>query len=353
MSGMKSALKIFYTFLPSFLRCYLLRTFHGYEIAKSARICFGAVFICDSARLMAGSKVSSFCFVRANAVTLGARARISGFTRVSVNRIYLGPQCTISPLVEIAGNQLSKNSVFCCGPSCWIFPRCFIEAGEPVFLGKNVGVGGSTYIFTHGHWLSSIHGYPRAKAGVTIGDNVWLPWRCFVMPDVTIGNNVIVGAQSVVNRSIASGAIVAGIPARLVKQQSWVSLDEINSDKGVEEMFQQCALVLGLRVLKTEMHLSLLNGEEEVTRYSSRSTPKGLIEFARSPEVLNVCWGPAEGTDMNKQIYLDFTDFSSSSYETFSDLHIKILLEMRSFGIRYYPIDEEKWDIENRPVRPS
>jgi acetyltransferase-like isoleucine patch superfamily enzyme len=51
---------------------------------------------------------------------------------------------------------------------------------------------------------------------VKIGDRVWCGARVTILPGVTIGDDVIVAAGSVVNRDISSGKIVAGVPAKII-----------------------------------------------------------------------------------------------------------------------------------------
>ncbi|MBQ5454589.1 MAG: acyltransferase, partial [Prevotella sp.] len=53
---------------------------------------------------------------------------------------------------------------------------------------------------------------------VKIGNNVWLGNNVCVLPNVTIGDGAVVGANSVVTHDIPPYAIVAGIPAKIVKQ---------------------------------------------------------------------------------------------------------------------------------------
>ena len=53
---------------------------------------------------------------------------------------------------------------------------------------------------------------------ITVGDNVWIGTNVFVLPGVTIGNNAIIGAGSVVNKNIPDGVIAAGNPCKVIRK---------------------------------------------------------------------------------------------------------------------------------------
>lgn len=59
----------------------------------------------------------------------------------------------------------------------------------------------------------------RPKVGVTIGDHVWVGMRASILKDVTIPNNTIIGAGSLVNKSFTEeNTIIAGTPAKVIKK---------------------------------------------------------------------------------------------------------------------------------------
>lgn len=55
------------------------------------------------------------------------------------------------------------------------------------------------------------------KEKVTIKNDVWIGRRVVIMPGVTIGNGVIVGACAVVTKDVPDYAVVAGVPAKIIK----------------------------------------------------------------------------------------------------------------------------------------
>lgn len=57
-----------------------------------------------------------------------------------------------------------------------------------------------------------------SKGGIVIGNNCWIGDKATILGGVTIGNNVIVAANSVVTKSIPDNCIVAGVPAKIIKQ---------------------------------------------------------------------------------------------------------------------------------------
>lgn len=53
---------------------------------------------------------------------------------------------------------------------------------------------------------------------ITIGNNVWIGGSATILPGVSIGDNAVVGAGSVVTRDVAPNTVVAGNPAKVIRQ---------------------------------------------------------------------------------------------------------------------------------------
>ncbi|MFC7528811.1 sugar O-acetyltransferase [Actinoplanes sp. GCM10030250] len=97
---------------------------------------------------------------------------------------------------------------------------CVLLDGGGITIGDNVLFGPRVGIYTSNHAIDAaerVAGGCYAKP-VTIGDNVWIGGGVTINQGVTIGDNSIVGSGSVVTRSIPSGVIAVGTPARVLRE---------------------------------------------------------------------------------------------------------------------------------------
>jgi len=98
------------------------------------------------------------------------------------------------------------------------FDCVFLDAA-PIEIGDNCMIGPKTCIFTISHPFDPQErqkgiGIPKK---VIIGNDVWIGGNVTILPGVSLGNNVIVGAGSVVTKSFPDNVIIAGNPARIIK----------------------------------------------------------------------------------------------------------------------------------------
>lgn len=102
---------------------------------------------------------------------------------------------------------------------------CHIGAINKIVIGNNVLLASKVYISDHFHGEISLEALslPPAKrrlyskGPVIIENNVWLGEGVVVLPNVTIGENCIVGANSVVTKSFPKNSVIAGNPAKLIR----------------------------------------------------------------------------------------------------------------------------------------
>lgn len=106
---------------------------------------------------------------------------------------------------------------------------CHINALNSVRIGDNVLIASKVFItdLEHGSYAgdendsqpsSIVKDRPLSSKPVVIGNNVWIGELCSVLPGVIIGENSIIGANSVVTKSIPANSIAVGNPAKVIKQ---------------------------------------------------------------------------------------------------------------------------------------
>ena len=108
------------------------------------------------------------------------------------------------------GTHIEAGNNFYANFNCVILDVAKVVIGENVMFAPNVAV------YTAGHPDSRNSGYEYG-IGVTIGDNVWVGGNSVINPGVHIGNNVVIGSGSVVTKDIPDNAIAVGNPCRVIR----------------------------------------------------------------------------------------------------------------------------------------
>ena len=97
---------------------------------------------------------------------------------------------------------------------------CLLLDVCPITIGNNAMLAPGVHIYTATHPLDPTErnsGYEYGKP-VNIGDNVWIGGRAVICPGVTIGDNVVVAAGSVVTKDVPDNVVVGGNPAKIIKE---------------------------------------------------------------------------------------------------------------------------------------
>lgn len=97
---------------------------------------------------------------------------------------------------------------------------CNILDCNQVRIGNHVMIGPSVQIYTAAHALQAEErnqGWEIAKS-IVIEDNVWLGGAAILLPGVRIGCNAVVGAGAVVSHDVPANTVVAGNPARVIRE---------------------------------------------------------------------------------------------------------------------------------------
>jgi acetyltransferase-like isoleucine patch superfamily enzyme len=132
----------------------------------------------------------------------------------------IGPGVRMAPNVSLRNGERIKIGAYShIGGGCSIWAgesAGRITLGSHALLGPEVFITASNYQTKPG---TPVMDQPKVERDVFIGDDVWLGARVMVVAGVEIGDGCIIGASSVVTRSIPAGSIAVGNPARIVGQR--------------------------------------------------------------------------------------------------------------------------------------
>lgn len=152
-------------------------------------------------------------------VSFGKNVRIySGIKIYGFGKIYVGDHVIFASktvlgttnkeaIIEIGNKSFINGSVVCSSKKVYIGNDCILSDCELMD--------------------TSSHGIPPNKRNdpafikispINIGNNSWIGSKVIILPGVTIGENSIIGVNSVVTKSIPSNVFAAGIPALVIKQ---------------------------------------------------------------------------------------------------------------------------------------
>lgn len=157
--------------------------------------------------------------------------------------------------IKIGVNFKDPSTVKIYGKVGWSTEPWLMTIGNNVHITENVrfvGHDGGTLLFRH-----LVPDLEITKP-ITVGDDVYIGNNVLIMPGVTIGKKVIIGAGAIVSRDIPDNSVAVGVPARVIKT--------------ADEYFE--------KIKKESLHLGHLRGEEKdralMKYYNYQGTSKGI-----------------------------------------------------------------------------
>ena len=187
-----------------------------FKIGKNSKIIANNIDIHESVEI--GDNVHIHC----DTIKIGKFSKIGNDVKINCKSFEAGSWLFMWDRVEVGrGGCTGTNSNVKIGNHVGIFEDTIINPSESVEIGNDVGIGGEVMIWTHGAWLDVTQGFPSDFGPVKIGNNVWLPARSIVLPNVTIGDDTVIGIGSIINRDLPSGCFAAGSPCKVVRENCY------------------------------------------------------------------------------------------------------------------------------------
>ncbi len=154
-------------------------------------------------------QTDGLCFV-----CRGVKLEISREATVSLGRwSWLGQGCKIRA-------HEGRVSV---GAKSVLGQECTISAYQHVSIGRECIVADRVMLIDFDHGVVEVERPIREqgiyKRDVRVGHNVWIGYGACLLRGVTVGNNCVIGTNSVVNKDVPDDAVVAGIPARVLRMR--------------------------------------------------------------------------------------------------------------------------------------
>lgn len=146
-------------------------------------------------------------------ITLGNNVKMMRGLRLNAISYYPRTGQKFEPVISIGDN-------FSCGDNV------HIGAINHIIIGDNVLLGSRIYITDHQHgkideeekFTPPLNRFLYSKGSVIIEDDVFIGDGVVILPGVTVGKGSIIGANSVVTRDVKEYSVVAGTPARVLKE---------------------------------------------------------------------------------------------------------------------------------------
>jgi acetyltransferase-like isoleucine patch superfamily enzyme len=178
--------------------------------------------------------------LRRRGVRVGARLRVEGALRLKIRgrpenirigddvmflgdadlrnrengRILIGDRCRIDHGVRLVA---AREATFSLGEESEIGLYSVVNCGADVTVGRWCMISGFAYLQSSNHGLRRdqlIKRQDHVRAPIRIGDDVLLTSHVTVLPGVTIGDGVVVGAKAVVTEDVPPYTVVVGVPAK-------------------------------------------------------------------------------------------------------------------------------------------
>jgi len=177
------------------------------------RMLRGELYIADDPELLADNARAQALLHRYNATRHDEREERERLLRELLGDV--GEGVVVNPAF-----RCDYGRYIAIGARTFVNYDCVMLDVAPIAIGADCQIASRVQLLTATHPVD-----PRARrdkwesaAPIALGDNVWLGGGVIVVPGVTIGDDTVVGAGSVVTRDLPAGVVALGVPARVHRE---------------------------------------------------------------------------------------------------------------------------------------
>jgi acetyltransferase-like isoleucine patch superfamily enzyme len=185
-------------------------------------------------RFMAGHRMLSFKYFRLivrmlrRKLFLGKRLKLDGIA-------FIGPGVVLqvgkNARIELGrwswvghGTKLRcHEGIVSIGAKTVMGQECTISAYQHVKIGRECVIADRVMFIDFDHGMVEVERPIRLqgiyKRDVNVGNNVWIGYGACILRGVTVGDNAVIGTNSVVTKDVPANAVVAGLPAKIIRMR--------------------------------------------------------------------------------------------------------------------------------------
>ncbi|WP_303311170.1 acyltransferase [Hymenobacter sp. BT730] len=191
-------------------------------------------------------------FLVGQKLTIGNLTIFGNANNLTARTIHIGEYVYWDSNVVVGhGGKFSEDAHLRVGSYSMICARITLNVNHAISIGEYVGIGEDVAVWTHGSYLPILEGFPADFGPVNIGNKVWLPAKSTVLPNRRIGNNVVIGTNSLINKDLPDGCLAGGIPVKILRENFYPCHDSARDEQLVQRIihdYEQLAVYKQLNV---------------------------------------------------------------------------------------------------------
>lgn len=191
---------------------------------------------------------------------LGSNGSIGNSNGFTAREIVFGDYLFLDSNVMIGhGGRFSYDSFLKVGKGVMICAWVKLNTNYSIKIGDDVGIGEYVDIWTHGSFPAVLNGFPAEFGPVEIGSHVWLPAKSTVLANIKIGNNVVIGVNSLINKNLPDGCFAAGMPVKIIRENVYPNRDPEANAKKIDDIFVEYQKLCDYKNIKAELSYDKIN----------------------------------------------------------------------------------------------